>query len=427
MIRVSSLSIIFVLGLPACGDNSNHLAPDAPPDAAPAPDAPTDAAPAPDAPTDAALPQPGGGLAVLSTDFASTTVSLIDPATGQVTHATCVDSTTAMPGAGVKLSADVVLPSHAQPDHLLATIDRASSALTWIDPRTCAPARQLDVSSGFAANPQDVVGVSARKAYVTRYARNGSTTDPQGDDVLIVDPSVPAITGRIDLSSYAVPIPGATIQARPGGAILVRGTLYVVLDNLSDDFLTGGHGRVVAIDAATDQVTAAIEIPELDNCTTLAYAAAANQLVVTCNGLFGATQLAGSGLSFIDLAASPPAQVRVIPAAAFGGHPLAAFSELAADRGIGFGVTAGDFASTTDQLWVLDAGAGSATLLDQAADSFVLGAPLLDPSRDVVYVADATPGAPAVRVYRFASGALPAAAASIPAPAALPPRLIAWY
>src|SRR4051812_16429855 len=82
------------------------------------------------------------GLAVLNSDYSSTSVALMSP-TGEITHGVCIDSGTRPPGNTLALSGDVVLPTQAQPDHLLVTIDRTNSALTWIDPSTCTPLRQL--------------------------------------------------------------------------------------------------------------------------------------------------------------------------------------------------------------------------------------------------------------------------------------------
>src|SRR6185295_11703654 len=114
------------------------------------------------------------------------------------------------------------------------------------------------------------------------------TPDPgdrdDGDDLLILDPSVPAITGRIDLSSYAIAVTGVTMRARPDRARLIGGTLFVALNEISSDFSTLAHGRVIAIDAATDQVTATIDIPELANCVDMSYVEAQKTLVVLCTG-----------------------------------------------------------------------------------------------------------------------------------------------
>ena len=379
---------------------------------------------------------PGVGFAVVNSDYVTTSVSLLDNTTGAVSNGDCINSGTRPPGNTLALSGDVVLPSQAQSGNLVVTIDRTNSALTWIDPATCTPLRQLDVSTGFYSNPHDVIAVSPTKAYVTRYERNEApTADPadhdDGDDLLIIDPSIPSITGRIDLSSYAVAVPDAAIQARPDRALLIDGTLYVALSNLSGDFQAAGTGRLVAIDAATDQVTGTIDLPGLKNCGGLSYVASTHTLVVACGGAFSdADQAAGSGIVYLDLAASPVVETHRQATTPFGGRPLAGFSGIANNGALGFGVTFGEFGGTpTDQLWVLDKAAGSATKITDAGDSFVYGTVLVDPARQRAYLTDADTATPRVHIYEYANPAAPTREASINANPVrgLPPREIAWY
>jgi len=379
---------------------------------------------------------PPSGLAVVNSDYVSTSISLIDPATDQVTSGDCLDSGTRAPGVTLALSGDVALPSQPQQGHLVVAIDRTNSALTWIDPTTCTPLRQLDVSTGFYANPHDVISVGATKAYVTRYERNTApTADPDdlddGDDLLIIDPSIPRITGSIDLSSYAVAVDGAAIEARPDRGLLVGTTLYVALSNLSHDFTTSAHGRVLAIDTRTDRVTQTIDLADWKNCSTLSYVDATNELVVACGGSFrDSDQAAGSGIISLDLSASPPAEVARQSVAAFGGRPVAGYAGSAADGALGFAVTYGDFGGpTTDQFWVLDTAAGTARKLADSSDAFTYGSVLVDADHDRVYLTDADAATPRVQVYRYADPTAPVRELAIDAnpTLGLPPREIAWY
>jgi hypothetical protein len=298
----------------------------------------------------------------------------------------------------------------------------------------CAPLRQLDVSTGFYANPHDAIGVSSTKAYVTRYERNAvPTANPadfdEGDDVLIIDPSVPAITGRIDLSSYAIAVAGATMQARPDRALLVGTTLYVALGELSDDFMTAATGRLVAIDTTTDRVTATIDLAGVTSCTGLSYVAASQVLVVACAGTFSdADQAATSAIISLDLTASPPVERHRQTVAAFGGSAIAGYSGAASAGALGFGVTYGVLGGAPDSFWVLDAAAGTATKLADASDSFVFGSVLVDAERSIVYLTDADPAAPRVQIYSYATTP-PSHEAAIEADPALglPPREIERY
>ncbi len=309
-----------------------------------------------------------------------------------------------------------------------------NSALTWIDTATCKPVRQLNVSTGFYSNPHDVISVSATKAYVTRYEKNATPTPSatdfdEGDDLLIIDPSIPAITGRIDLSTYATKATGAVIQARPDRARLIDGKLFVLLQNLSGNFGAAGPGRVVVIDTATDQVTATVDLPELDNCGQLSYVEATQTLVVGCGGAFSdPDQAAMSGIAFIDVTTATPTMMKKQPVAAFGGRAVAGFSGIGRDGAVGFGVTFGDFdGDPKDQFWALNIAAGTANKVFDATDSFVFGSVLIDPSHERAYLTDANPAVPRVHVFSYDGAIERERSINVNPSIGLPPREITWY
>ncbi len=430
MSRTSILISVLVTSLAACGDNQRPAAPDGGSGSPP-----IDGSTTPDG-GGAGITEPGNGFAVVSSDFqSSTTISLLDIATGAVTKADCLDSGTVPPGTTTALSGDVALPSWPQPGHPIVAIDRRNAVLTWLDAATCAPLHQLDVSTGFMSNPQDVIGVSATKAYVTRYARNptptASATDfDDGDDLLIIDPSVPRITGRIDLSAYAVPLAGKQIRARPTRGRLVDGKLYIAINDIDDGFDAMSHGRVVIVDTATDKVTGTIDLPELANCGALTYVEAQKTLVVTCAGDYDqADSSLTSGLAFIDLTQSPPVETRHALAAVFGGRALGAYSGIANDGTLGFAVTPGAFGGDpADRLWSFNVAAGTAAKVSDATDAFVLGSVLIDPGHQQVLVTDAAAAKPRIHIYDYASGTATLKTDVEPEPTHhLPPRELAWY
>lgn len=410
---MTRLALCSLITLVACGDSGG-------------------AQPAADAPplVDDAATSPLVGLAVVNSDYISTSISLVDPSTGSVKNGNCINSGTHAPGITLALSGDVGLPSQPQPMHLLVAIDHASSALTWIDPISCTPLRQLDVSTGFYANPHDLVAVSTTKAYVSRYEKNTTPTGDldEGDDLLIIDPSVPAITGRIDLSAYAVAVENAMIQARPSSMLLVGDTLYVMLENLSGDFASAGHGRVAIVDTTTDTVAGTIELHGLENCGGLSYLEGTHTLIAACGGSFSAAdQKASSGIAYIDLTAVPPAVTRTVPASVFG-RALAGFSGIARDGALGFGVTFGELGGPpTDQFWMLDVAAGTAMKLADASDSFTYGSVLVDPEHERVYLTDAAMTEPRVHVYSYADTPALQKSVDVDPSVGLPPRGLAWY
>ncbi len=434
MKRLLTSAALITAALGACGDNAKPGDPDAGAvDAAPKPDA----MPEPDAGPDGPKPPSPVGLVVVNSDYKTVSSLSILAADGTVTRPDCLHSGSTPPGNTLALSGDVTLPSAPQPDNPIVAVDRGNSALTWVDPADCAPSRQLDVSTKFYANPHDVVGIRRGKAYVTRYERNGNpSANPddldEGDDLLIIDPSAPAITGRIDLSAYAVPVAGARMQARPDRAILAAGTVYVSLGNISGDFAHTATGRLVLIDPGTDKIKGVIDLTGLKNCGTgLSYVEATHTLVVTCVGAYedGFTQMDHAGVIFIDAAASPPVETRRVMASTFG-RVLGAYA-ASRDGALGFGITygAGKGKQPPDQLWILDVKAGSVRKLADGVESFTYPGLFLDHTRQRAYLTDGNPAEPRLRVYDYSNPAAPSLATSINASPDknLPPREIQPY
>lgn len=397
---------------------------------------------------------PGGGgrqgLAVLSSDYAVTTVSLYDPAAAKVTDG-CVHTDAAGPILRQPLLGDVALPTAPQHGGELVVIDRTNAVLSFISPADCGPRAQLSVSTGgFKANPHDVISVSADKAYVTRYETNSApTSDPadldEGDDLLVINPrlidatgtatSAGAILGRIALSGYAAPVAGATVAARPDRGVYAGGLVYVTLGSMNADLSVAGAGRVVVIDAATDTVAGTIELPAgLKGCSAISHNAANNRLYVSCGGSFAdLDQAAGSGLVQIDLAVAPPTATVVVPASALAGLPIN-FSYALVIGETAFIGTLGmtDFATKTmlapDAFYAVGLGAGGTVtkLLDGGAYNF--GRATVDPVRQKVYLPDGDAVAPRVHIFDAAVTPPVAAGTFVANPSTqLPPREVAWY
>jgi hypothetical protein len=387
------------------------------------------------------------GIAIVNSDYMSTSISLFDPAKAALTFDDCINSKTTATSLSLSLSGDVVLPSAAQPGHELLLIDRFNAALTWLEPTTCTVKRQFSVGTGFPSDPHDVVALSPTKAYVTRYEKNPKPTDDpadndEGDDILIINPTDGTISGRIDLAPFAgktaapPAMPGAdpgpdeiTVSARPGRALLIDGNVYVALDNISADFSATADGRILVIDPAADTVSGMIDLPGLKNCGGLAFVPDSKTLVVTCTGDFNAAvQIDGSAIVAIDLSASPPATKSKLGASVFGGQPLSADAGGALSAGSGLAVSLGTLKKMPpDRLWSYDLEAGTATQLKEASDSFVYGALLLDSAGKQLFLTDGAKDTPRVHVFDV-SGA-PTLKTSVDANPAhgLPPRSLGWY
>ncbi len=367
------------------------------------------------------------GIAVVSSDYKSASVSLLaSTAAGlTVTKADCITSGTKAPQLSATLSADVVLPSRPQPKNELVIIDRGNSAITWLDPGTCAVKRQLSLGSGFASNPYDVATVTEHKAYVPRYNQNPKD-EAEGSDLVVIDPTTAELKGRIDLRPYATK-GDKPILARPARVIVVDDKAYVLLNNLSADFKAAGAGRIVIVDPATDTVTGMIDLPTLKNCSTMAFVAEDKALAVSCGGLFGdPQQLAESGVAWVDLETNPPT-VRTTAGSTFG-RAVSPNDAAGATPWQIYTIVPGDFKGTPpDELWEYNFGNGNARKIAEATGGFVLGGLLFDSVNKRLLMADAADKMPLVRSFDFAE-VLPARGPTVTAtPTGLPPRTLAWY
>jgi hypothetical protein len=382
---------------------------------------------------------PATGLAVLNSDYMTTSVSLIDALTRTLSHDACVDSHTVAPQPSLALSGDVMLPSRPQVGGDVVLIDDFNKALTWVDPQACAIRFQVSVSD-FKSYPHDIISISATKSYVTRYGANPNPTDDpmsRGDDLLILNPRAdggPAILGRIDLAPFAATsVSGAAIRARPDKGLLVGDKAYVSLGSQSDDFSATGEGRIVIVDTNTDTVSGMIALPGLAGCARLNYLNADHTLYAACGGDSSALdQARTAGVAMIDLAVDPPVVSKVVPASALGGHPVN-FSWVAPFSGdLFFAGTFGviDFASGTqlapDATAAVVPSSGQVTALTSGG-AYELGrAAMVFPS--TLYLPDADPANPLVHLYDVSvTGASPAGDLDANPSVHLPPREVAFY
>jgi hypothetical protein len=379
---------------------------------------------------------PPSGLAVINSDYTTSSLSLIDPTTHAVVHDACVDAKTASSTLSLALSGDVRLPSHQQVGGGVLLIDDVNNALTWVDPQTCKISHQISVAN-FKAFAHDVISVSTTKAYVTRFGTNAApSADPMslGDDVLIIDPSSspqPTIVGRIDMAPYAAPVAGATIEARPDMGILIGDKVYITLASQSADYAATGVGRVVEIDTTTDQVSGMFDIPSLAGCSRMEYVAAAKLLYVACGGSSSAAdQSQTSGIARIDLSGAAPVMKDTLPATWLGTQPLN-FSWVApVSETQVWTATFGAFDFTTnaqtapDALWSLNP-VSETSMKSIEGGAFNLGRTAFQATPPTLFVPDADAAHPLVHVLDL-GGAAPVDIDANPSQH-LPPREVAWY
>jgi len=385
------------------------------------------------------VPARSRGVLVVNTDYRSTSVSALD-LEAQVLSEHLITSASAAPGLSVALGGDVMLPTMQAEDHATVLIDRTPAAvLTWLDLRTAQVTKQLSVATGFASNPHDYISIAERKAYVPRFGVNldpGGEQFDGGHDVLIVDPSVPEITGRIDLTP-AVEGERGGLYARGDRAVVIAGLLRVLVVVFDAAFQEPADSRLVSIDPETDEIVGAHRFTGLTSCSNFALSPSAGEMAVACNGYFNQTVDAGfvdSAIVRLSLAGSQVTEIARYPAADLGGHQVSAVS-YTGPSGIAF-TTYGRFkpdlsVAAHDTLRWLDLTTGqpSPPILQTVRVPFSLGDVLCRPSNRVCFVADAETLGGMVHRFEIAeSGALgDDALIEVDRTTGLPPRYLGAF
>ena len=383
---------------------------------------------------------PASGLAVVNADYMAGASSLsVLAAAGGVAHPDCVDSATGGGGTGSNtLSSDVTLPSQPQRGGDIVVIDRGNTALTFVNPQSCAVDRQISVAGGFArANPHDVVILEDGKAYVTRSDKHLTATSPDaaGDDVLIVDPRDGTALGHIDLSGYAAQVAGSgvTIQARPDRAVVVAGKVAVTLNDQDANFAVFGEGRVVIIDPATDTVVQSLALTGLTDCEAMNVVPGTTTLLVSCGGAYTDTDPASaSGIAVVDVSGPTATPVRTFTGTALGGpvnfqwvvgqataSTTVAFTSL-------FGAAAvGATPEVPDTALAVDLGSGATTGVVMLP-AYGIGRGALDGAGHLV-IPDAGSAQPRIHVYDVSGAPTETSAFVADTVLNLPPREVAAY
>jgi hypothetical protein len=345
------------------------------------------------------LPGPcGRGLVVVQTDYQSSNVSLLD-FEGEVLSESLVSSSTEASGFGVLISGDVVMPSSPQNGPELVLLDRyPAGVLRFVDLGTARVGAELSVATGFRANPQDYLPLAPERAYVARYEANanaGRQAWDAGGDILIVDPSVPTITGRIDLSSALAGEP-SKFSPHPARLRSVLGRVFALLAAYADDYSSGTSSRLVELDPESDSLREVLVLDGLRGCTALAVSPDERELAVACTGddlRSTRPKLEGSGVALIDIEGAPRL-ARRFEAARLGDAPLGFGLDYAASNVLLFS-TLGHFddagaPAEQDSLVRLDTASGRVErLLQSEGEPFTLGGARCAASCGACFAADA--------------------------------------
>jgi hypothetical protein len=349
--------------------------------------------------------------AVLSTDFSSSSIAMMDESFDAIDES-WLNSGTTYPGLVATLSGDVVLPTRQGSDSTFAVVDRF---FTDVVTRFFVPSGNLNGQvrtqgevgdSGFSSNPQDLIFVDTDSAWVPRYESNlnpSASPENQGNDLFEIDPATMRATGRrIDLSSLNATVmvgENETVAfARPSRGVLVGSTVAVGLDRISAAFDAAGTGMVGLVDLENETVDG-FELPGLKSCgNAVPVPGAPTKIAIACIGFaqpFGDEPQvrASTGIAIIDVTDGIGTIERVWRVADDPDSAIAVNFVVALDEKRVLGVASGDFGSRPDVLHLIDLETGSQSVVHESAGSFVLGVSAYDRDREMLYVPDASANA----------------------------------
>jgi hypothetical protein len=377
------------------------------------------------------------GFVVVETDYAATNVSLL-ALDGTVRSASFISSGSAPPGLSLALGGDVSVPTLRVSGDELVLLDRyPASVLTWVDLRSASVTGQLSVATGFAANPHDYAELSPTCAYVPRFDANpapGQQPFDEGNDVLVIDPSVPEIVDRIDLVA-AMSGEDERFLPRAERAVLIGRRLYVLLGAATVDLLETASSRLAVIDVEQNALQDVLVLDGLHGCAALAVSPDQDELAVGCSGSWGGDSvpdLHQSGLSLVDISDGVRERERYL-AADFAWGPLG-FSVAYASDDLVLLTTFGRLA-TAEQPGVEDAlvefnpgTRGARVLLRSDEAPFSLGAVSCDAACGVCLAADAGRGAGVVHRFELMlDGLSRTRVVEVESRLGLPPRQLGQY
>ncbi len=322
------------------------------------------------------VPSTGRGFVVVSSDYQSSHISLLNLG-GTWDSSTLIATGSTNPGLSLDFSGDLVMPSAPSLGSRLFVIDRfPNSVLSSISLIDGSIEAQLDVSTGFSANPHDLVVLPDGRLLVTRYDSNlipDAEPLAHGGDLLVLDARLTRIEQELELSG-SLPMLRPPLLPHPDRALLIGDSVFVVVASYSADYQHSGSSFLVALDAHSLAVSHVVSLEPYQGCAGLSVRADQEELTVVCSGRwYGADNAAigESGLVGVSLVGTPRRRWEVQAAGL--GQSLG-FSVAYTHEGNLLSVAYGSLAeSTEDRLLHVEPESGTFTELLRSGAAFSLG------------------------------------------------------
>jgi DNA-binding beta-propeller fold protein YncE len=259
---------------------------------------------------------PAGVVAVLS-DYLSTQVALLAPDGTPASESFISSGSMKASQLAAPLSGDVVAPSNRSTSDEVVLIDRyGTNVVSWVDERTARVRAQIPIGTGFESNPYDYLELEDGRAYVARFGENehpGDEPFDQGGDLIVLDPSTPALLGRVELRADGDPLPARPVALAPVGDLV-----WVSLAKRSINFKTQGDSELVGIDPESDSVVFRHTIGGLRGCGRAASSPSRDTVAIACTGQIdfdgNLADPSQSGIVLLDATKTPPVELRRIDA-----------------------------------------------------------------------------------------------------------------
>jgi hypothetical protein len=318
------------------------------------------------------LPERGDcprGLAVVSTDFQSSEIALLAPNGDVKSSAFMSSASTVGSGLAAPFSGDLgVATARARPGELVVVDRFGTNVLSFVDTRSGVVRAQLPIGTGFEANPQDYLELSEEEAFVPRLGHNrspGREPFDTGSDLLIIDPSQPAIIGSLAMPRRPgfLPNPVAVTQ--------LRGDVLVTLQHARADYGGMGDSELVAVTIESPRPRYRLPLSGLKNCGRAELSPSRAVLGVACSAFVdrqgAVAEPETSGLLLLDATTDPPRELRRFLATELASEPLQSSIEFVTESLVLFKTQTALGSTRDNQLFSLDLETGKTELLASAA------------------------------------------------------------
>jgi hypothetical protein len=318
-----------------------------------------------DLPSRGACPR---GLAVVSSDYLSSEIALLTPEADIASAAFLSSASTRTSGLAAPISGDVGAASARRGAGELVVVDRfGTDVLSFVDTKTAEVRAQLPIGTDFEANPQDYLEIDQHLAFVPRLGENrspGREPFDRGSDVLVIDPSVPEITGAVAMPRKQGYLPNPSEISRFGDDVLVT------LVHSNPDFSAMADSELVALSVKDAEVRYQLPLAGLKNCGRAELSPSASRLALACSGFIdrqgNVPEPEASGLVLLDATTDPPSEVQRFSALELLQQPLQGSVEFVDERRVLIKTQTAIGGGQDNALYVLELETGATQRLAQA-------------------------------------------------------------